>query len=286
MKASQPAEGDASNRSIYNTPRVVAHYGALQYLSPAEYLLFERYIRPGDCILDLGVGGGRTTAYLSSVASRYVGIDYSVEMIASCKRKFPDISFLTADATQLNMFANASFHAVVMAFNGFDYVLGELPRRHALAQIRRVLTPGGVFIFSAHNPRAIWHRPSWNAQRIETEAERIAPKRGFCFDVTRAWFTVGRALLAWAHSIVVSAGRLLRRVFRSAFWRGEGYMIDPAHGGLRTHYAVPGEIEAELTASGFHLLRILGDDYPEPSGLFVTDWYYYVFSTSENHDHP
>src|SRR4030095_880115 len=104
------------NLQVYNTPEVVAHYGALQYLSPAEKLLFERYLQPGNAILDLGVGGGRTTPYLNSIASRYVGVDYASEMVEVCRRKFPEIPFVVADATSLTMFADASFDAVVMAF--------------------------------------------------------------------------------------------------------------------------------------------------------------------------
>ena len=38
-------------------------------------------------ILDLGVGGGRTTPHLSSIAARYVGADYAAEMVARCQDK-------------------------------------------------------------------------------------------------------------------------------------------------------------------------------------------------------
>jgi SAM-dependent methyltransferase len=272
------ADGNDPNLSVYNAPQVVAYYGALEYLSPAERLLFDRHLHPGDCILDLGVGGGRTTPYLSSIASRYVGADYAPEMIALCRRKFPDIAFVNADATKLLMFGNASLDAVVMAFNGFDYVLEEGPRRAALGEIRRILKPGGVFIFSSHNPRALWHRPSWNAQRIGILAERMVRQPGIVLVAVRAGLTMVRALVAWAKSIADVALRVVRRIFRRAFWRGEGYMVDPTHGGLLTHYGVPDKIKNEVTAAGFYLLQILGDDYPQPSGIFVTDWYYYVFS--------
>jgi hypothetical protein len=70
-------------------------------------------------------------------------------------------------------------------------------------------------------------------------------------------------------------------VWQRAFWRGDGYMIDPAHGGLLTHYGVPGRVITELQQHGFQLLRYTGDDYPRHSRPYVTDWYYYVFQRAE-----
>jgi SAM-dependent methyltransferase len=271
------------NLHVYNLPHVAAHYAALEYLSAAEKLLFDRYIQPGASILDLGVGGGRTTPYLSARAARYVGVDYAREMIALCQRKFPGVSFVVADAAKLSAFADASFGVAVMAFSGLDYVLPESSRRAALAEIHPVLKPSGVFIFSSHNPRAIWHRPAWNPRRLEQMARRLAGDGGWLFHMTWSLLSVVRVALAFAEALLKSCQRALRRLPARAFWRGEGCMVDSAHGGLLTHYAVPGEVHRELRAAGFELLQIAGDDYPEKSREFTTDWYYYVFSKKPQH---
>ena len=52
-------------------------------------LVFEKYVAPGGEVLDLGVGGGRTTAFLSSRAGAYVGLDYAPTMVKICRLKFP-----------------------------------------------------------------------------------------------------------------------------------------------------------------------------------------------------
>jgi len=267
------------NLSVYNAPEVAAHYGALQYLSPAERLLFERYLQSGNAILDLGVGGGRTTPYLNSIASRYTGVDYASEMVEVCRRKFPEIPFVVADATNLKMFADASFDAIVMAFNGFDYVMPDTSRRVALSEMRRVLRIGGLFIFSSHNPRAILQRPSWNQQRIEALASRIAGSSQLFLKVGRAVLSGARIAVALVTAFGQSVRRLFRAVVHRAFWLGHGYMHDAAHGGLMTHYAVPHQVERELQSGGFELLEVLGDDYPKRSHVFVTPWYYYVFKS-------
>ena len=92
--------------------------------------------------------------------------------------------------------------------------------------------------------------------------------------------TAARVILAGMQSVYRSLGRVVRRVFTNAFWRGEGYWMDPVHGGLETHGAAPEEVTRELGRFGFRLLRALGDDYPQASRLYITDWYYYVFSKS------
>src|SRR5437764_310137 len=177
----------SANRQVYNAPDVAQHYARLAYLSLCEKLLFQTYIRPGMAILDVGVGGGRTTPYLSSMASRYVGIDYAEEMIRACRKKFPGLDFKAVQADELSCFADASFDVVVMAFNTIDYVLPDSVRMHCIQECRRILRSGGLLIFSSHNPRSIIVRPRWNAERIAKMARRFA--RGSAF---------------WAHVFEVS----------------------------------------------------------------------------------
>ena len=66
-----------------------------------------------------------------------------------------------------------------------------------------------------------------------------------------------------------------------AFWQGEGHALDSAHGGLMTHYWIPSRAIAEVRRFGFEVVTFVGDDFPRTSYMFVTDWYYYVFSKSE-----
>jgi SAM-dependent methyltransferase len=278
MVHTQPDTRPDPNILVYNAPTVAEYYAELNYLTPCERLLFETYLRPGVAILDLGVGGGRTTAYLSSVAGRYVGVDYASEMVAACRRKFPRLEFETENACDLSRFATSSFDAVVMAFNGMDYVIPDDARFRALREIRRVLKPEGILIFSSHNPRSIWMRAAWNPQRVRDAAGAIAATDSFLFRPFLWVATAARAILAGLHAALQSIERAANRLPTLAFWKGRGYWQDPAHGGLKTHGATPENVTHELVEFGFRLLRVQGDDYPRTSRRYVTDWYYYVFS--------
>ena len=266
------------NILTYNAPAVAEYYATLDYLTPCESLLFDQYLRSGMTILDLGVGGGRTTSYLSSIAGRYVGVDYAAQMIAACRKKFPRLEFEVANAADLSNFVSASFDAVVMAFNGMDYVIPNESHFCALREIRRVLKPGGILIFSSHNPRSIWMRPSWNPRRVQDMAQTMAGNNSVLFRPLLWSLPAVRLILAGLQATLHSFSRAARRLPTRTFWLGQGYLLDPAHGGLKTHYAVPEKVEHELGGFGFQLLRVLGDDYPRMSRPYVTDWYYYVFS--------
>jgi SAM-dependent methyltransferase len=277
MADTKPGSNSDPNILIYNAPAVAEYYAALNYLTPCEQLLFEAYLKPAMAILDLGVGGGRTTPYLSSIAARYVGVDYAAEMIARCRKKFPHLEFEVADAADLSRFPSSSFDAVVFAFNGMDYVIPDESRFRALQEISRVLVPDGILIFSSHNPQSIWVRTSWNPQRVRDLAETMV-KTDSVFLRPLLWpFTAVRVMLAGLQAGLQSLGRAARRLPTRAFWQGKGYLTDPAHGGLKTHFSAPEKVAHELGSFGFRLLRVLGDDYPRVSRRYVTDWYYYVF---------
>jgi SAM-dependent methyltransferase len=269
------------NLDTYNSPELTSHYSSLNYLTPCERSLFDEYLTPGTTILDLGVGGGRTTPYLSSLAARYVGADYAAEMIGVCRKKFPNLEFEIVDATDLSIFATSSFDAVVMAFNGIDSLFPDESRHQAFREIRRVLKPKGILIFSSHNPRSMFVRPSWNPLRLVGLAKKLVSSDSILYRPILWCLTALRVAVAFWQSTAKSLVRVALRLPTHAFWIGEGYLIDAAHGGMRIHLSTPENAERELSRFGFHLLSVLGDDYPRVSRLYVTDWYYYVFSSAE-----
>ena len=269
-----------TNLQTYERQDVASYYAALDYLTPCERLLFETYIPRGSAILDLGVGGGRTTPYLSARASRYVAVDYAASMVQACQAKFPGLEFLVADAADLSRFANSSFDVVVFSFNGID-TLSDDGRHRCLQHICRILKPGGFLIFSTHNPRLFIVRPSWNRERLRTLAQRYSAGSKvlsrFLYVVLRS-FAVG---VACGRASVASLQRILRRFPTRTFWRGEGRLFDSAHGGMSTHYAAPKRVLEEMSAFNLRVVRILGDDYPLASHVCLTGWYYYVFAKPE-----
>lgn len=269
------------NFQTYNAPEVAAHYASLSYLTPCEQLLFRNHLKPGMSILDLGVGGGRTTKYLSKIASHYVGVDYSEPMIRACKEKFPALDFRLADASDLTAFPDSSFDAVVFSFNGLDSVVPTEKRLRFFRECNRVLRPTGVLIFSSHNPLSILVRPGWDRRRLRAFARRFVSQRNL-FPLVVGMLTAAKAIHAFLSAAMGCTSRIIRRIPSVAFWRREGYLYDSSHGGLLIHCSIPDRVITELETFGFQLVRLMGDDYPRVSHPLLTDWYYYVFSKPDN----
>jgi ubiquinone/menaquinone biosynthesis C-methylase UbiE len=241
-------------------------------------MLFEAYIPPGSAILDLGVGGGRTTSYLANRASRYVGVDYAAAMVETCQAKFPGLEFVVADAANLQAFPDASFDVVVFSFNGIDYVLPDESRRRCLGHIHRVLKAGGVMIFSSHNARAMLVFRRWNRERLQRIARRFSAGSRVSYWLLLEMLTSARAVLAFFQSAGATSLRALERIPTRTFWQGQGSLVDSVHGGLLTHYSIPSRVISELAALHFRPERIVGNEYPQATHLYTTGWYYYVFA--------
>ena len=197
------------NYRAFSSQETVDFYRGYSGLEPAETCAFENFISDGASILDIEVGAGRTTPFLASRASRYVGIDYVKTMVSTCTAKFPELIFLCADATDLKEFGDASFDVAVFSFNGIDAISTLEGRRRCFFEVCRVLTSDGIFIFSSHNAKMLLKLPSFT--------------------------NVGtfRKILQLARSIIKSFPGGIRMMSSGAFYAGAGYYLDPAHGGIK-----------------------------------------------------
>lgn len=141
------------HKNLYDTDRMSTHYAARDYLEPAENTFIEDMGRSlaSMNMLDIGVGGGRTTKYFAPLVNSYIGADYAPCMIKACKNKYGDkYSFIECDARNMEVFDGDSFDFIFFSFNGIDSFSHD-DRLKALKEIRRILRDGGLFYFSSHN---------------------------------------------------------------------------------------------------------------------------------------
>ncbi len=117
-------------------------------------------------MLDIGVGGGRTTQHFANLVQEYVGIDYAKEMIAACQQRFSASSsrvFKVGDARDMSQFQDESFDFILFSFNGID-VLSHLDRLQVFQEVSRIGKPGGYFCFSSHNLQGLEREFNWRNQ--------------------------------------------------------------------------------------------------------------------------
>ena len=139
------------NKKKYESKSVVSSYINMRLQNPEVMILVKyRDAIAGKHVLDIGCGSGRTTAVLKNLGSGYVGIDYSFDMIESCRKRFEDVRFLHGDVRDMSEFKDDEFDYVMFSFNGLDSV-NHADRLKGLREIYRVLKRDCLFVFSSHN---------------------------------------------------------------------------------------------------------------------------------------
>jgi ubiquinone/menaquinone biosynthesis C-methylase UbiE len=241
------------NLAVFSDPMVVDYYDRDAALHESERVLFHAHLQRGMAILDIGVGTGRTTPALARIASRYVGVDYSAAMVARCRQKFPDLTFIEMDATDMSALADGSFDAAVFSFNGIDCLPHAAARVRCLRECARVLRPGGVFIVSSHNVRYLVYLPVLRA---------VGP--------VKAGWRVGYALAQTLFG-------LWPRLATPVYWRGAGHTRDTlSRGRPRIYVSTPKRFSADLRRSGFSVIRIVPAHHPARRPSVAIPWHYYA----------
>lgn len=130
---------------------VVAHYATTGHAVAGERAALEQVdAHARGRVLDVGVGGGRTTGLLAAHAAAYVGVDITPEMVDLARSRFPETDLRVADARDLTGLPTAGFDLVLFSDNGLD-ALDRPGRTAALGELARVTSPDGRVVFSCLN---------------------------------------------------------------------------------------------------------------------------------------
>ena len=153
--------------SAARIPDVAGHEGLTEYEEylQREWLLFDgdaarqaealRGLEAHECrsVLDVGTGAGQEMIPFSTRGAICVGIDISLESGIFGSRLFtrhyPDLPAYFATATAEDLpFPGAAFDLVLCRVT-----IPYTDNRSALAEMSRVLRPGGVLLLKTHHPR-------------------------------------------------------------------------------------------------------------------------------------
>lgn len=236
------------NRSLYEKRKIAKHYGNMSWLFESEKRLLETVSAQilGKPLLDVGVGGGRTTPHLLKLSGDYLGIDYSGAMIEQCREKYPDVNFQVMDARDLSALPQNHFALILFSYNGIDYVRHE-ERLAILGEFKKLLAPDGILVFSSHN--LLWEA---------AESARLSLK-----------------------SQIVGAIRALhRRMYLPEGGKDYEYRIDGAFNkSLITYYISSTGQKDQLDALGYKLVSVIDNDgaaWSQPERHTASPWLYYV----------
>lgn len=184
--------GEAPDRAV---ARMVRSYDAAAELSPAAssalYALGNPEIlaaataevvqrmRAWDLLgperdaLEIGCGAGRFLAALAPEVRRIVGLDLSPRMLAAARAEtagHANVEVRLSDGRGLGEFADASFN-LVLAADSFPYLVQAGVAEAYLAEIGRVLRPGGDLLILNYSYRG-------DVPLDEADLVRIGPEAG------------------------------------------------------------------------------------------------------------
>ena len=159
----------------------------------------------GRRILDAGCGAGPLSAALRARGAEVTGIDSSAQMLALARRRLgQEVDLRVVDLSDPLPFADGAFDDVV-ASQVLHYLRDWEP---TLAEIRRVLRPGGRLIVSVQHPFADYMiqnpRPDYSATTCYTDE--------FTFDGRRVELTFWRRPLHAMTDAFTAAGFRLSRI--------------------------------------------------------------------------
>jgi arsenite methyltransferase len=142
-------------------------------------------VTPGERVLELGFGGGVGLALLLAHEPqvRLSGIDPSREMLRRCQRRFAGQVRLVEGTVDALPFADASFDAVFGV--NVTYFWPDMPR--ALAEVLRVLAPGGKLVFGIRPPETL------RRFQFEAAGHRVWDERQYVQAISVAGFVEASA---------------------------------------------------------------------------------------------
>jgi SAM-dependent methyltransferase len=119
---------------------------------------FASEVRALGAVADIGCGPGQIARYLHERGVPVVGIDLSPGMVATAQRLTPAVPFRQGSMLSLDV-EDGTWGGVVALYVIVHLSPDEVPG--ALAELYRVLRPGGLLLLSFHLGTECVHRDEW-----------------------------------------------------------------------------------------------------------------------------
>lgn len=113
-------------------------------------------------IVELGCGSGRLLLPLARAGHHVLGVDRSSAMLRACRKRLSSLNartrarvhILQSDFRQLPLAGR--FPLILCPFNAFMHLYTRADIESALSEVRRLLSPDGMFALDVFHPDPVW----------------------------------------------------------------------------------------------------------------------------------
>jgi len=143
---------------------------------PFDRELLDRFaadLRGRGPVCDLGCGPGHVGRYLAERGVEVIGVDLSPGMVALARQLNPGLRFERGDMLALAL-SDASLAGLVAFYSLIHLERGAAPL--ALAELARVLAPGGAALLAFHGGEGEVHADDWLGQGVSVDATLFSPE--------------------------------------------------------------------------------------------------------------
>ncbi len=145
-------ESERVNRTydIFNEDSRLNHSKAarVEFLTTVRYI--EKYLKPGDRILDLGAGAGEYSFYFARKGYEVSALELADANIAAFREKLtPEdkIDLIQGNALDLSCYEDKSFD-IVLLFGPLYHLKNESDKQRCISEAKRVCRDGGKIFFA------------------------------------------------------------------------------------------------------------------------------------------
>lgn len=171
---------------------------------PLDRWLLERVARDArGPVLEVGCGPGHVTAFLAGHGADAAGLDLSPAMIAVARARVPAARFEVGDLRALP-YADGALAAVVAMYSLIHLPRPDLPA--AVAELARVLAPGGLLLAAVHAGSETLHPGELWGIAVDIDWNFIEPEALFAA-VAAAGLTAVERLVRWPYDGAEHASR-------------------------------------------------------------------------------
>ncbi len=143
-------------------------FGELEH-KPLDRQLLDRFalrVQGLGLVCDLGCGPGHVARFLHEREVQVMGLDLSAEMVEQARRLNPGIAFRQGNMLALKI-DNEALGGIVAFYSIIHF--SRTDRAVALAEMNRVLRPGGLLLMAFHIGEEPLHLDEWWGQQVSMD---------------------------------------------------------------------------------------------------------------------